>query len=94
MSVYRTKDGDKVFIECNCGCGDSLKVQIYDWSDVEVAGFQVFNPYAKGFGERLARAGHALFKKDHPVVDVLMAYDEWKEFVAYINEMDKLVNKE
>lgn len=92
MSVYKSTDGRKVYVDCDCGCGDAFKLEAYDWSDVEVAGLRFFNPNVHTFREKLYRIWCAIFHHNYYVVDVLMEYKDWKDFVKYVNKIDKFID--
>lgn len=94
MAIYESTDGKRIYVDCNCGCGDAFKLEAYDWSEAEVAGLRFFNPNVHTVREKLYRIWCAIFHRNYYVVDVLMSYREWKEFVAYINKIDKEIKHE
>lgn len=92
MSIYKSTDGRKVYVDCDCGCGDSLKLEMYDWNEVEVVGIRMYSPNVHRFRQKISRIIHSIFNRNYHIIDVLLRYDEWKEFVDYVNKIDKQVD--
>lgn len=97
MAALKNKDGTELYIDCNCGCNDGIRLKVYK----EDPDYYCFWTYTNGNfyseqGETMWRVFRKKFEKiwaiirnkDYYYSDVVMTKDEFDEFREYINSVE------
>ena len=96
MAVLKNKDGTELYIDCNCGCNDGIRVRIHK-DDFD---YYCFWTYTNGnfyteqgetvfrtIRKKLEKIWAIIRNKDFYYSDVLMTKAEFEEFREYINSI-------
>ena len=97
MAVMKNKDGTEMYIDCNCGCNDGVRLRIHK-DDLKYYCFWTYtngNFYSEQgetcwrvIGKKLKKIWAIIRNKDFYYSDVLMTRDEFNEFRDYINSIE------
>lgn len=97
MAVMRSKSGNDLVVDCNCGCNDSIKITV-DRCDDDMYFFLSYmsgnfyneqnNTLWQVVRRKLKKIWSVIRSKDYCYSDIVMTKDEFKEFQAYIAELD------
>lgn len=96
MAVLKNKDGTELYVDCNCGCNDGIRIRIHK----DEFDYYCFWTYTNGNfyteqGETILRTLRKKFEKILAIIrnkdfyysDILMTKDEFEEFRKYINSI-------
>ena len=97
MAVLKNKCGTELYIDCNCGCNDGIRLKI----DKDDLNYYCFMTYTNGnfyseqsetawrvFRKKLEKIWAIIRNKDYYYSDILMTKDEFDEFREYINSIE------
>ena len=97
MAVLKNKDGQELYIDCNCGCNDGIRVSIHkdDFAYYCLWTYTNGNFYTeqcetvlKVIYKKLKKIWAIIRNKDFYYSDVKMTKDEFEEFRDYINSIE------
>lgn len=96
MAALKNKDGTELYIDCNCGCNEGIRLKI-DKDDLD---YYCFCTYTNGnfYSEQSETVWRVLHKKLEKILaiirnkdfyysDILMTKAEFDEFREYINSI-------
>ena len=94
MAVLKNKDGTELYVDCNCGCNDGIRIRVHK----DEFDYYCFWTYTNGNfyteqGETILRTLRKKWEKIWAIIrnkdfyysDVLMTKNEFEEFREYIN---------
>ena len=97
MAVLKNKDNTELYIDCNCGCNDGIRIRVHK-DDFD---YYCFWTYTNGnfyteqcetvwriFRKKFEKIWAILRNKDFCYSDILMTKDEFNEFREYINSIE------
>ena len=97
MAVLKNKNGTELYIDCNCGCNDGIRIKIHK-DDFD---YYCFWTYTNGnfyteqgetifrtIRRKLEKIWAIIRNKDFYYSDVLMTKEEFNEFREYINSIE------
>lgn len=97
MAVMKSKDGNNLFIDCNCGCDDGLRFRVdkMDYDYYFIASYTNGNFYReqenkilKIIVKKLKKIWAIIRNKDFYYSEICMTKDDFIEFKNYINSID------
>lgn len=94
MSVMRSKDGNNLVVDCECGCDEGMRIRI-DKEDEDmyfILSYTSGNFYNEQENNKLRRVIYRKLKKIWSIIrgkdyyhsEICMSKDEFKEFQDYI----------
>lgn len=97
MAVLKNKDNTELYIDCNCGCNDGVRIRVCK-DDLD---YYCFLAYTNGnfyteqgetvlrvLRKKLEKIWAIIRNKDFYYSDILMTKDEFNEFREYINSVE------
>ena len=95
MSVFMTEDKKQLIVTCNCKCGQSFHIYIYDEDD-EYFGFLCFmdnsgdseylsNPW-RAFVVKMKKLWYIIKGMDYHYSDTMMTKADFEVFKQYVNQ--------
>lgn len=91
MAVLKNTEGNEIFIDCDCGCGDSMRLVVdkddYDWYAImtkmeNCKKDSVWWMICKKFKKIWA----IIRNKDYYYSDILLTKEDYETFKEYINK--------
>ena len=96
MAVLKNIDGTELYVDCNCGCNDGIRIRIHK----DEFDYYCFWTYTNGnfyteqgetifrtIRKKLEKIWAIIRNKDFYYSDILMTKDEFEEFRKYINSI-------
>lgn len=97
MAVMRSRDGNDLIVDCNCGCDDGIRFRI-DQDDLD---YYCFMTYTNGnfyreqgdtlcgvLYKKLKKIWAIIRNKDFYYADIVMTKDDFDYFKEYINSIE------
>ena len=97
MAALKNKDGTELYIDCNCGCNDGIRIRI----NKDEFDYYCFWTYTNGnfyteqceaiwkiFRKKFEKIWAIIRNKDFYYSDVVMTKTEFEEFREYINSIE------
>lgn len=91
--LKKDTEGNELFVDCMCGCGDSMRLSIS--KDEDLYGYYAIMTYMKGckndsvwrtFCKKLKKIWAIIRNKDYYYSDILMTKEDYEMFKEYINK--------
>lgn len=91
MAVLKSTNNNEIFIDCNCGCGDSMRFSI----DKDDHDFYAIMTRMKNSGKdsiwwmvrkKLEKIWAIIRNKDYYYFDIIMTKEDYETFKQYINK--------
>ena len=92
MATLKSKDGNHLYIDCHCGCGEGIRFAV-DREDYDYYCCMTYtngNFYAEQgstLRKKLKKIWAIIRNKDFYYSDVVMTKDDFNEFREYINNI-------
>lgn len=93
MAVLKNHDGTEIFIDCDCGCLDSMRLTVN--KDEGTYGYCALMMFMEGckkdsiwriFLKKLEKIWAIIRNKDYYYFDILMTKKDYELFKEYINK--------
>ena len=92
MAVLYSKDNKDLFIDCNCTCGEGVRIRVVEKDDYFFLMSYVNNSFSieqeqscwKVFCKKIKKIWYIIRGKDYLYSEICMTKDEFEEFKNYI----------
>lgn len=93
MAVLKNTEGDELFVDCMCGCLDSMRLSVK--KDEDVYGYYALMTFMEGckkdsvwrvFRKKLEKIWAIIRNKDYYYSDILMTKEDYEMFKKYVNK--------
>lgn len=90
MGVLKNAEGNKLFIDCKCGCGDSMRLVVNKYDDDEYAIMTKMENCKKDsiwwmICKKFEKIWAIIRNKDYYYNDIMMTKEDYETFKEYIN---------
>lgn len=90
MGVLKNIDGNELFIDCKCGCGDSMRFVIDKYDDDEYAIMTKMENCKKDsiwwmIRKKFSKIWAIIRNKDYYYNDIFLTKEDYETFKNYIN---------
>lgn len=90
MGVLKNAEGNEIFIDCKCGCGDSMRFVIDKYDDGEYAIMTKMENCKKDsirwmVRKKISKIWAIIRNKDYYYNDIMMTKEDYETFKEYIN---------
>lgn len=91
MAVLKNTKDNEIFIDCDCGCGDSMRFHIdiddYDWYAIMTRMKNAGKDSVwRTFCTKLKKIWAIIRSKDYYYNDILLTKEDYETFKEYINK--------
>ena len=93
MAIMKSKDGNDLVIDCDCGCDEGLRIRITDFDDdkyciLTYTSGNFYKDQEQTIGSVISKKAKKIWKvlrnKDYCYSEIIMTKDEFKEFKEYV----------
>ena len=98
MSIFRSKDGEELVVDCNCGCDEGLRIRVNKHSDdlffvvTYLSGHFAFMQNETVFGvikKKLKKIWRVITNQDYCYSEICMTREDVHELSEYFAEIDR-----
>ena len=100
MSILRSKDGEELILDCNCGCDEGMRMRVNKWKDdnmffiitylsghfAYLQGDNIFSVIKK----KLKKIWCIITNKDYYYSEICMTREDVRALREYLEEIEKL----
>lgn len=91
MGVLKNIDGSELFIDCKCGCGDSMRLVVDKYDDDEYAIMTKMENCKKDsiwwmICKKFSKIWAIIRNRDYYYNDIVMTKEDYETFKRYINK--------
>jgi hypothetical protein len=100
MSILRSKDGEELILDCNCGCDEGMRMRVNKWNDDNMffivtytsghfAYLQDDNVFSV-IKKKLKKIWRVITNQDYCYSEICMTREDVHELKEYLAEIEKL----